>query len=73
MGGGGGGGGGLRAGRGCGGEGGIALVLVSYLCRVGGAKAANWGRSVGFVARAGSAVLGVSVCPWQELRASPKV
>ena len=64
---------GLRAGHGCGGEGGIALVLVSYLCRVGGEKAANWGRSAGFLGRAGSVVLGVLVFPGQELRASPKV
>ena len=40
--------GGLRVGRGCEGEGGIPPVLVSYLCRVGGAGAANWGRSIGF-------------------------
>ena len=64
---------GLRAGRGCGGEGGITLVLVSYLCREGGAEAANWGRSAGFVAGAGSVVLGVAMCPGQELRPSRKV
>ena len=34
--------GGLRFSRGCGGEGGIALVLVLFLCRVGGAGATNW-------------------------------
>ena len=32
---------GLRDGYGCGGEGGIAPVLVSYMCRVGGVGAAN--------------------------------
>ena len=37
----------LRLGRECGGEGGIALVLVSYLCMVGGVGAANWGGLVG--------------------------
>ena len=44
--------GGLRACCGNGGEGGIAPVIVSYLCRVGGAGAANQGRSERFAAGA---------------------
>ena len=44
----------LRTGLGCGGEGVISLILVSYLCRVEGAGEANWGRSKGFVAGAGA-------------------
>ena len=39
--------GGLRPGRGCAGDGGIARVLIEYLCRVKGAGAANWGGLVG--------------------------
>ena len=38
-------GGGLRPSLGCGGEGGIAPLLVSYLCMVGAVGAANWGGS----------------------------
>ena len=68
---------GLWAGRGCGGEGGIAPVLLSYLCRVGRPGTANWGISAGFAARAaieaGVGVPWVAVCPRQEVRASHEV
>ena len=55
---------GLRVGRGCGGEGGIALVLISYVYRVGGAGVANWGRSVRFSVEARASGARGARVPW---------